>query len=359
MYLLKKKNNLNKLYIFFFSFVLFINIISYSNSSENYFKVKEIEITNPFNTNFNKEKVINKGFKVAFFQMISMIATTTDQKKIKKTSIDEIKNLIDSFTMSDEMFINDLYKVKFDVNFNKKNTLKFFEKKNIFPSIPKKKEVLLIPVYVDIDNNQISLFNNNIFYNIWNLDKKDFFLLKYILPTEDLEDINFILENKNSIEEYDFKKIIEKYDLNDFIIIIINKNLKELKILSKINLNNNSKILNQTFKEIEIGNDEFLSKIILQLKNSYENYWKSLNEINTSIKVPLTISLDAKEYKKILNFEKTISELDLVFSYEISYFNSEIIYYKLIYNGSPNKFISDLKQKNIDVDLTEKIWKIK
>jgi len=359
MYLLKKKNNLNKLYIFFFSFVLFINIISYSNSSENYFKVKEIEITNPFNTNFNKEKVINKGFKVAFFQMISMIATTTDQKKIKKTSIDEIKNLIDSFTVSDEMFINDLYKVKFDVNFNKKNTLKFFEKKNIFPSIPKKKEVLLIPVYVDIDKNHISLFNNNIFYNIWNLDKKDFFLLKYILPTEDLEDINFILENKNSIEEYDFKKIIKKYDLNDFIIIIINKNFKELKILSKINLNNNSKIQNQTFKEIEIGNDEVLSKIILQLKNSYEDYWKSLNEINTSIKVPLTISLDAKEYRKILNFEKTISELDLVFSYEISYFNSEIIYYKLIYNGSPNKFISDLKQKNIDVDLNKKIWKLK
>tara|TARA_Y100001970_G_C14184353_1_gene831648 strand:+ start:187 stop:1266 length:1080 start_codon:yes stop_codon:yes gene_type:complete len=359
MYLLKKKNNLNKLYIFFFSFVLFINIISYSNSSENYFKVKEIEITNPFNTNFNKEKVINKGFKVAFFQMISMIATTTDQKKIKKTSIDEIKNLIDSFTVSDEMFINDLYKVKFDVNFNKKNTLKFFEKKNIFPSIPKKKEVLLIPVYVDIDKNHISLFNNNIFYNIWNLDKKDFFLLKYILPTEDLEDINFILENKNSIEEYDFKKIIKKYDLNDFIIIIINKNFKELKILSKINLNNNSKIQNQTFKEIEIGNDEVLSKIILQLKNSYEDYWKSLNEINTSIKVPLTISLDAKEYRKILNFEKTISELDLVFSYEISYFNSEIIHYKLIYNGSPNKFISDLKQKNIDVDLNKKIWKLK
>ena len=359
MYLLKKKNNLNKLYIFFFSFVLFINIISYSNSSENYFKVKEIEITNPFNTNFNKEKVINKGFKVAFFQMISMIATTTDQKKIKKTSIDEIKNLIDSFTVSDEMFINDLYKVKFDVNFNKKNTLKFFEKKNIFPSIPKKKEVLLIPVYVDIDKNHISLFNNNIFYNIWNLDKKDFFLLKYILPTEDLEDINFILENKNSIEEYDFKKIIKKYDLNDFIIIIINKNFKELKILSKINLNNNSKIQNQTFKEIEIGNDEVLSKIILQLKNSYEDYWKSLNEINTSIKVPLTISLDAKEYRKILNFEKTISELDLVFSYEISYFNSEIIHYKLIYNGSPNKFISDLKQKNIDVDLNKKIWKVK
>ena len=84
------------------------------------------------------------------------------------------------------------------MNFNKKNTLKLFEKKNIFPSIPKKREILLIPVLVDLQSNQISLFNNNVFYDLWNLKKERFFLLNYILPTEDLEDVNLLLENKNS-----------------------------------------------------------------------------------------------------------------------------------------------------------------
>ena len=41
-----------------------------------------------------------------------------------------IKELIDSFTMSDEKFINNEYVVNFDVNFNKKNTLLFFRKNN-------------------------------------------------------------------------------------------------------------------------------------------------------------------------------------------------------------------------------------
>ena len=104
---------------------------------------------------------------------------------------------------------------------------------------------MLIPVLVDLQSNQISLFNNNVFYDLWNLKKERFFLLNYILPTEDLEDVNLLLENKNSIEEYDFNKMIEKYNLKDFIIVIIFNNLNEIKILSKIQLNDYLKIETQ------------------------------------------------------------------------------------------------------------------
>ena len=351
--------NLNRLYIFFFYIVLFINIISASQANVSSFKIKNLEISEPFNANFNKEKVINRGFKEAFIELISMITTTSDQKKIKKTSIKEVKNLIDSFTMSKEKFVNNQYMVNFDVNFNKKNTLKFFEKKNIFPSVPKKKEILLIPVFVDVQKSQIALFNNNVFYDSWNLKKENFFLLNYFLPTEDLEDVNLLLENQNSIEEYDFKKTIEKYDIKDFIIVIIYKNYNELKILSKIKINDYLKIKNQTFKDVKIGDSENLQNILTNLKNSYENHWKNINKINTSIKLPITISLDVSEYRKILNFENALEELDLVFAYEISKFNNKKIYYKIIYNGSPDKFISNLETKGIELDIENQNWTIK
>ena len=69
-----------------------------------------------------------------------MITTSSDQKKIKKTSLDQVKSLIDSFTMSKERFANNLYIVNFDVSFNKKNTLNFFEKKIFFHQHQKKKK---------------------------------------------------------------------------------------------------------------------------------------------------------------------------------------------------------------------------
>ena len=353
-----KLSNLNKLYIFFFSIVLIINIISISTSSASTFKIKDLEISEPFDVNFNKEKVINKAFKEAFIELISIITTSSDQNKIKKTSIAEVKSLIDSFTMNKERFVNNSYLVNFDVNFNKKNTLNFFEKKNIFPSIPQKKEILLIPVFVDLQSSQVSLFNDNIFYDTWNLNKERFFLLNYILPTEDLEDVNLILKNSDLIEEYDFKNIVKKYNLEDFIVVIIYKNFNELNILSKIQINNLSKIENQTFKEVNIEDDQSLNSILIELKNTYENYWKGLNKINTSIKLPLNISVDSSKYKKILNLENVLDELDLVFSYEISQFDNEMIYYKIIYNGPPNKFLIDLKTKGIVIDTQKQNWKI-
>ena len=184
MQLKKKIKNLNKLYIIFFYSVLFINFIFVTSLSANSFKITNLEISEPFELNFNKEKVIDKGFKVAFLELVSMITTSGDKKKIENTSLSTIKGLIDSFTMSNERFVNNQYHAKFDVNFNKKNTLKFFESENIFPSIPKKKNLLLIPVIVDLQLNKISLFDNNVFYDKWNNNHERHYLLNYILQSE-------------------------------------------------------------------------------------------------------------------------------------------------------------------------------
>jgi hypothetical protein len=68
-----------------------------------------------------------------------MITTSGDRKKIKNVSIKEIKGMIDSFTISDEKFINNEYFANLETTFNKKKILKFLENKNIFPSNTPKK----------------------------------------------------------------------------------------------------------------------------------------------------------------------------------------------------------------------------
>ena len=135
----KKLYSMNKLYIIFFSTVLFINFFFINSLKANVFKITDIEITEPFELNFNREKVIDKGFRRAFIQLISTLVSSHDKEKIENTSLQSIKTLIDSFTMSDEKFINDEYQSKFHVNFNKKNTLFFLEKKTFFHQCQKKR----------------------------------------------------------------------------------------------------------------------------------------------------------------------------------------------------------------------------
>ena len=355
----KKLNKPNKLYIFFFSFVLFINIIFITSINANTFKITDLEISEPFELSFNKEQVIDKGFKKAFIELISMVTTSEDKQKIENTSLTTIKGLIDSFTMSKEKFVNNEYKAKFDVYFNKKYTLNFFEQENIFPSIPQKKNLLLIPILVDVQTEQILLFNNNIFYENWNKNNERFFLLNYFLPSEDLEDVNLLSQNSKTIENYNFEETIKKHDTKDFIITIVYKNNNDFSILSKIQLNQSFKIDNQKFNNINLSKEKDFNLILKNLKITYENYWKSINQINTSIKLPLTFSVESNNFKKVEILENNLNKLDLVSSFEILKFDNKNIYFKIIYNGSPDKFINEMKEKNVEIITQNPIWEIK
>ena len=359
MQIINKFLKLQKVYIFFISFVLIKIIFSTAFSHADAFKVSDIEISSPFELNFKKNSVIDKGFQISFANLLSMITTSGDRKRIKNISTKELKSMIDSFIISDEKFINNEYFAKLETTFNKKKILNFLERKNIFPSIPIRNKVLLIPILVDTETENIYLFNDNIFYKQWNSEKKNFQLLDYLLPSEDLDDLKKIQEMADAIESYDFKNLIKKYDLKDYIIPIIYKNKDEIKILSKINLNNSFKINNQKYSKIDLNNKKDFKKIIEDLKIIYEDYWKKNNEINTSIKLPLTVSINSKDYKKIIELEEIFTSIDLISNFYILNFDSKNTQYKIIYNGSPKTFLNSMSKKNVDLILTNNVWIIK
>tara|TARA_B100000780_G_C21083335_1_gene436357 strand:+ start:161 stop:1027 length:867 start_codon:yes stop_codon:yes gene_type:complete len=288
-----------------------------------------------------------------------MIVTSSDRNKIKNINLKELKAMIDSFTISDEKFINNEYFAKLETSFNKKKILIFLEKKNIFPSLPIRNKILLVPILVDAETDDIYLFNKNIFYKKWNDEKKNYQLLEYLLPSEDLEDMNKIQEMSSSIESYDFINLIKKYDIKDYIVSIIYKNKNEVKILSKINLNNSLQINNQKYTQINLDNEKDFQKILKNLKTTYEDYWKKNNEINTSIKLPINVSVSSKNYKRIIELEEVFSNIDLISNFYILKFDSNNTQYKIIYNGSPKTFFNVMSKNNFDLIMENSVWTIK
>ena len=356
---INKLLRLQKLYIFFISLVLFIIIFSTTFLHAKTFKVSNIEISSPFELNFDKNNVIDDGFNISFYNLITMITTSGDRDKIKNISLKEIKGMIDSFTISDEKFINNDYFANLETRFNKKKILSFLEKKNIFPSTLIKNNVLLIPVLVNPEQDKVYLFTNNIFYEKWNSKEENYHLLDYLLPSEDLEDLNSIQKLAGSIETYDFADLISKYDLKDYIISIIYQEKNDVNVLSKINLKDSLKIDNQRYENVDLDNKKDFKKILKSLKNIYENYWKKNNEINTSIKLPITVLINSKEYEKINNLEKILEEMELVSNFFILNFDNQNTFYKITYNGSPKTFFNDISKKNIDLVIENNVWFVK
>ena len=331
--------------------IFFSTTFSYAET----FDIKNIQISKQFDMNFQKIDVLDEGFKIAYNDLILSITKSKDQNKLNDLSLFEIKTMIDNFSIKEEKFIDDIYYVNLDVTFNKKKVFSFLEKKNIFPSLPKKKKILFIPVVIQEENKNINIFSENIFYQNWLInDNKN--QLNYVLPVDDLEDIQIIKSKYEYLENYDFKEIINKYSLDNYIIALIYKNNTDLRVLSKIKLSDKMVLDNRKFKDFT---DKSSFNIINKLKLIYEDYWKKENQINTSIKLPISIAINVSDEEKIEDFEKTINKFDLVSSFNVSKIDNINIYYKVIFNGTPQAFIIGMQSSGFDLDIKNKIWILK
>ena len=348
-----------RLYILFL--LLSLNIFFFSTTIVNAksFEISNIEISKPFQNNFDKNKVIDSGFEKAFFELINMLVKSSDFKKVDKVKLNEIRSMIDSFSIKEEKFIDETYHVNLGVSFNKKKIFYYLEKNNIFPSQIIKENFLFIPIIIDETNNDLKIFSNNKIYDNWNKIIKKFHLLNYVLPTEDLEDLKLIKSNYDIIEKYNFKEIIKKYFLDNCIVALIFKNGEEIRILSKIITKDKVVIKNDTFLELDLMNDEKIEFLINRLKVKYEDTWKETNQINTSIKLPLIVRVDHESFTKLIEFEKILNQLDLVSYHSIDKLNKKYTFYKIIFNGSSSNFINIMKSNDLILNIEKKIWILK
>ncbi len=350
---------LRKLYIYFWFLALLNIFFSTENLYAKNFHINNIEISTPFEINFDKNEIIDEGFIKAFEQMILSIVQTKDKQKLQYTSLNIIKGMVETFSINEEKFIDEIYYLSLDVSFNKKKIFNFLQKQNIFPSLLIKKKVFFIPIIIDENKNEIFVFSENNLYNFWNQNIKKYHLLEYVLPTEDLEDFNLIKSNSRNLENFEFEEIIKKYNLEDYIILIFFKNNNTVRIINKINLNDQIYLKNLKFDEFKLENHNEIFMLIENLKNLYENYWKSKNEINNSVKSSFFVSIDNTDNSNISKFEEVLNNIDLINNFKINKFDNKDNIYKIIFNGSPNYFLKIMRDKNYEFETSSQIWILK
>lgn len=340
-----------------FLFLALLNIFfSTENSVAKTFSIKEIEISSPFNASFDKNKIINRGFVEAYEELILTIAQSKDQKKLQNSSTKEVKSLVETFSIVQESFIDEIYNLTLNVEFNKKSFFELLEKKNVFPSSIIQKDLIFFPIEVDEEKNEIFLFSESQLFKNWNFKKEKYHQLNYILPNEDIDDYNLIKKNINNLEDFDFREISKKYNFEDFIIMIVFKNNQEIRVLNQIVFNKNQNLKNFKFKNINLENLEDLKKFIDKQKTVFEDYWKLKNIINTSIKLDLTISVDNSNIIKIDQFEETLSSIELVNKFNIFKFDNKKNIYKVIFNGTRDQFLNVMKDYDYFFEIKNKIW---
>ena len=75
--------NSENLYIFFVFLSLIIFFFSTTKLEAKAFNIENIEVSRPFEINFDKNKVLDDGFDKAFSELILLILNSNDQKNWK------------------------------------------------------------------------------------------------------------------------------------------------------------------------------------------------------------------------------------------------------------------------------------
>jgi len=141
--------------------------------------------------------------------------------------------------------------------------------------------------------------------------------------------------------------------------MIIFKRKNNIKFYSKINFDDKFEILSKNFIDKNIEDQKDLNSIILNIKNKYEDNWKSKNKMSLTKSVPIRLSVKSNNTEKSLKLENALGNLDFVNSYNIEKFDSKIIIYKVYYSSSPKRFLKDILSYGINIDTSSTNWEIK
>ena len=347
---------MNKIILYIFIIVFFVktgNVFS----SNNIFNVDNIVVKNTANQ--NKEKLLDKAFQEGFEKLTKKILINKDLLSVEKTSLKEIKKLVSTYQIieNEEFYVND--EVKVNLSFDREKINRFFYVKGISYADISDTDVVIFPVL--IKNNDFFLFSENYFYNNWSnqyFDEENEFI-NYVLPIENLEDLQLINSNKNDLESLPIKQILSNYDLKDYIFLIITIKKNKIDIFLKGSISGNRVIKNFSVSSGDEGEDIIYNNAIKEVKREIDEIWKLQNLIDIRTPSFLNTVLEIKKDNDLLNLRKALNKIDLIESYNVMELNTKYAKIKIKYLGKINKIKSKLDNQGIRVIISNNEWKLK
>ena len=92
------------------------------------------------------------------------------------------------------------------------------------------------------------------------------------------------------------------------------------------------------------------------MKIRYDDEWKKINLINTSIKLNIFLKLESKNINFINKIKKILGKIELIEKYYINSFDNENTIYSILSNSTPDKLIKEFEKFNIKVSIENNLW---
>ena len=319
-------------------------------SNENIFNVNNIEIKKK--DSINNEAAANKAIKEGFKTLVKRVLLDEDKKKLSNLNFKQIKELVSYYqTKRKENTLT------YSVFFDKEKLHEIFYTLEISYSDISDKEIYLLPVLEEKD--QLNIFNNNFFYEKWNNFGENN-LIEFILPLENIEIIQNINSNKNSILDIDLRDLFQEYSNKNLSLLVIQlNNNSQAKVFLKTEILGKNISKNMLVKKMNNEKTSLNEKIIVEAKNELENIIKSQNLIDVRTPSFLNVKLILNSDNDLVELNKRLKKIDSIENIFVQEFNNKYIFLKMKYLGKITKIIKQLENQKILLKETGSQWSLR
>ena len=220
--------------------------------------------------------------------------------------------------------------MKLSVSFKEDLLNEFFNNKNISYSAVSNLETIIYPIF--ILNSELQVFSGNKFFEEWN-NITEFQDVNFILPIENLDDLNFIKQNKDNLEEIDLSGLVDNYEIKNSAIIILRYDKNILNIFIKTNFKNTKKFKKIEFTVKNLNDKKVREETISKLKFVIHDIWKEQNLVDASVPSYLNINVKTKNAKELAEMIKKIENINLIKNFYVNEFDKNNAIIKIKYLG--------------------------
>ena len=339
--------------------ILFILVVFFKTetlfSENNLFNVNNIELE-------KKDKITNNrladmAIKKGFNQLTTRILLEEDIKKLSDLKLSLIKQLVMYYQIIDVPKKNQKEGlVNFSVTFDKAKMHDLFYKRGISYSEILDKELYVLPVL--LKNNEINVFNNNLFYKNWNKFNENE-LIEFILPLENIEIIKIINDYKNNLININISDLFKEYSNKNSAIIFIENNKTNNKIYIKAIIQGKKISKNLDLKSKKLTIDNFYKTVITETKKELTNLVKSKNLIDIRTPSFLNVKFELNKRNNLVKLNSKIKKIDSIENIYVQEFNKDSMKLRIKFLGKLEKIINQLKKEDVRLKLINNQWVIK
>ena len=345
-----------KKFVILFLIILFFSKTQNVFATASLYTVDNIEVKGTTKTSNNTEKYLNLAFKKGFQKLVTAIIRKKDQKDLSNIDLRNIKSFISSYRIIEEKNFNGNYSLKINLYFNRKLLENFLMNKNISYSEMKKFDMLIYPIF--IKESELQVISKNKFFEEWN-SLSIYDNVNFVLPLQNLDDINFIKENLSKLEETDLSRLVDNYNIRNSTIVILRLNKKKLDVFLKSNLSGVKKNKKIDFKIDNLENKSARDDIISNLQLYTVELWKEENLIDIAAPSYLTLNVTIKNkdsFKKIIDNVKKVNSVE---SFSIESFDNSSVEIKVKFYGKIKSLQNNLAENGFEVQFSNDQWNLK